>query len=262
MKSRALKWELRSKRLLHCSAPLAATMNAPPSTCEAPLWARHGAVEPFVATAAFALWINLFRVLESRGDARRALRAVFDVRKSTRVLRAGACYAVGVAAFRRVAPPAAVDWRCPTIAAFLAEVVYGVVLYDLIFFALHKLMHESRVGRLARHGRHHAAARVTAAGVLDHSLADGALQVLANILAQRRGPLGAPKNFLARLAHNVVVTYLLTDSHADTPYRLSRAFPRLLRGARDHRAHHGHGGPPYQQFFGHLDALFSERKVG
>ena len=64
VKSRALKWELRSKRLLHCSAPLAATMNAPPSTCEAPLWARHGAVEPFVATAAFALWINLFRVLE------------------------------------------------------------------------------------------------------------------------------------------------------------------------------------------------------
>ena len=49
-------------------------MNAPPSTCEAPLWARHGAVEPFVATAAFALWINLFRVLESRGDARQALR--------------------------------------------------------------------------------------------------------------------------------------------------------------------------------------------
>ena len=50
-------------------------MNAPPSTCEAPLWALHGAVEPFVATAAFALWINVFRVLESRGDAQRSLQA-------------------------------------------------------------------------------------------------------------------------------------------------------------------------------------------
>ena len=29
---------------------------------------------------------------------------------------------------------------------------------------------------------------------------------------------------------------------------------RLFAGVRDHHLHHRHGGPPYQQFFGHLDA--------
>ena len=98
--------------------------------------------------------------------------------------------------------------------------------------------------------------QVKAHHTLDHSLVDGTLQVLANILAQRRGPFGA-KSWLARLAHNVVVTYLLTDSHADTPYRLCDRFPGILKGAAKHRDHHAHAGPPYQQFFGFMDDLFS-----
>ena len=62
---------------------------------------------------------------------------------------------------------------------------------------------------------------------------------------------------MARILHNVVVTLLLTDSHADTPWRLSDMFPRLLAGAARHREHHATGGPPYQQFFGFMDAAFS-----
>ena len=34
-------------------------------------------------------------------------------------------------------------------------------------------------------------------------------------------------------------------------------FPRLLAGAARHREHHATGGPPYQQFFGFMDAAFS-----
>jgi hypothetical protein len=33
-----------------------------------------------------------------------------------------------------------------------------------------------------------------------------------------------------------------------------RVFRRLFAGVRDHHLHHRHCGPPYQQFFGHLDA--------
>ena len=62
---------------------------------------------------------------------------------------------------------------------------------------------------------------------------------------------------MARILHNIIVTLLLTDSHADTPWRLSDMFPRLLAGAARHREHHATGGPPYQQFFGFMDAAFS-----
>ena len=62
---------------------------------------------------------------------------------------------------------------------------------------------------------------------------------------------------MARILHNIIVTLLLTDSHADTPWRLSDMFPRTLAGAARHREHHATGGPPYQQFFGFMDAAFS-----
>ena len=229
--------------------------------CVAPAFARHPYFEPFVATASFALWVNLFRVIECGGVAA-ALASIFDVRKGTHVMRAGAAYAAGIALLLRVVPKADIDFRCPSASALVGEVAYGLVLYDAVFFVLHRAMHESLwLNRLLGHRHHHRSAgerrRVRASDVLDHSLVDGTLQVLANVLVQRYGPLGGPKNFLSRLVHNVVVTYLLTDSHADTPYRLSRLFPRLLKGANDHHAHHRHSGPPYQQFFGYFDALFA-----
>ena len=80
---------------------------------------------------------------------------------------------------------------------------------------------------------------------------------LTHRLVPRRRGLRGPKNWLARIMHNIVVTLLLTDSHADTPWRLSDMFPRLLAGAARHREHHATGGPPYQQFFGFMDAAFS-----
>lgn len=226
----------------------------------APVVVRHWWFEPLVATLSFALWINVFRVVERGGLSRAALGDVFDVRRGTRVLRAGAAYAAGVACFRSVAPAAPVDWRCPTAAAFVGELAFGVVAYDALFYVVHRAAHAcGPFGRAVAHRRHHgSAAACVASDVVDHSLADGGLQVLANIVAQRwAGPTGGPKNFAARLAHNVLVAFLLTDAHAATNRRVSRRFPNLLRGADRHRAHHRRGGPPYQQFFGYLDALFS-----
>ena len=138
----------------------------------------------------------------------------------------------------------------------------GVLAYDAIFYGLHRLMHAFAYRLHARH--HSSGPRVNAQEVLNQSVVDASLQVLTNILVQRRG-LRGPKNWLARILHNIIVTLLLTDSHADTPWRLSDMFPRLLAGAARHREHHATGGPPYQQFFGFMDAAFSpsipEKKV-
>ena len=130
----------------------------------------------------------------------------------------------------------------------------GVLAYDAIFYVLHRLMHAFAYRLHARH--HSSGPRVNAQEVLNQSVIDASLQVLTNILVQRRG-LRGPKNWLARILHNIVVTLLLTDSHADTPWRLSDMFPRTLAGAARHREHHATGGPPYQQFFGFMDAAFS-----
>ena len=97
-----------------------------------------------------------------------------------------------------------------------------------------------------------SAQRLSAARVLDHSLLDGALQVGVNILVQQYSPWGGAKSRLARWAHNVIVTWLLTESHAVAGPRIGR---RWFAGVRDHHRHHRTGGRPYQQFFGYLDRL-------
>ena len=73
-----------------------------------------------------------------------------------------------------------------------------------------------------------------------HSLADGALQVLCNVAALRM--VGAHP--LSRIVHNIVVTFLLAESHAgfDLPWMLPRVVPLgLYGGAIKHELHHSHG---------------------
>lgn len=69
------------------------------------------------------------------------------------------------------------------------------------------------------------------------------LQVLVNILVQRRTLWGQTKSRLARALHNLVVTWMLTEAHtsAATP-AVAR---RLFNGVQRHRAHHR--GAPYFQ---------------
>ncbi|KAJ1459032.1 hypothetical protein M885DRAFT_512193 [Pelagophyceae sp. CCMP2097] len=221
-------------------------------------WLRWWALEPLVATVAFAVWVNLFRVLENKGDSKAAMGAVFDVRKSTRVLRAGIGYWLFIYLFKAFIPPAAPDWGCPSVFRVASEVAFGLVAYDALFFCVHVLLHRCRwLSDLSSHHVHHVnGPRTNSTTVLHHSVVDGFFQVAANILVQRQGPFGA-KTFVARLLHNVIVTYLLTESHSTAPWRLCDAFPRLLAGAKEHRKHHAHAGPPYQQFFGYLDAAMA-----
>mmetsp|Transcript_8708 Transcript_8708/g.28500 ORF Transcript_8708/g.28500 Transcript_8708/m.28500 type:complete len:260 (+) Transcript_8708:46-825(+) len=213
-------------------------------------------LEPLVATVTFAVAINVFRLVEAKGDARAATAAIFDLRKSTRLLRAGAGYWVGIFLLAKVLPRAEVDWSCDA-AKVSVDLVVGVVAYDFCYYWFHRGMHRwPRFGRLVSHATHHAPfGALRAHHVLEHSFLDGSMQVLTNVLVQRYGLFG-PRNWLARLLHNVVVTYLLTESHADLG-GLAGRFPALLKGAARHRLHHHHAGPPYEQFFGYLDDLFS-----
>lgn len=176
-------------------------------------------------------------------------------------------YWLGILLWTRVvAPVTGAGTGCPTGAAsaakLVAEVVAGLVAYDFVFFWLHMGMHLlPRVGRAVGHSQHHdfdgkrgggGAASESAFRTVNHSLVDGSLQVLTNILVQRHTPWGSPKLTLARWLHNVVATCMLVEAHTTAPR--PRVFRRLFVGVRDHHLHHRHRGAPYQQFFGHLDS--------
>ena len=147
----------------------------------------------------------------------------------------------------------------PTAVRLLTEVAVGVFLYDLCFTPIHWLMHNSSLRWVRKlHRVHHEMKGTLAAGAtVHHSLVDGSLQVLVNILVQQVSPFGR-KHILSRLIHNVVVTYLLTESHSgyDLPFMSHRVFPSLFGGSIRHNAHHNRGDIYYQQFFMYLDNAF------
>lgn len=138
------------------------------------------------------------------------------------------------------------------------EVVSGIVAYDFVFFFIHWAMHEVPSLRFM-HAKHHDAESrqlLECNDVLRHSLLDGLIQVLVNIAVQQRTPWWCRKSRCARAIHNLLVAWMLTESHTTSPE------PYIWRnwfvGVREHVYHHtgtDDGMLRYQQFFGYLDNL-------
>ena len=151
----------------------------------------------------------------------------------------------------------------PTFGVFSVELLFGVFLYDLCFFPIHWLMHKSSWGQMRKvHGYHHRVSSHTLNSLetVQHSYIDGFLQVVVNILVQQVTPFGGigEKHVMSRLAHNVLVTYLLSEAHSgyDLPWMSHRLFPEFLGGAPRHEKHHHDGRVYYQQYFKYLDDFF------
>ena len=162
------------------------------------------------------------------------------------------------------------DWAHDSL-YLLLEVAYGVWAYDFLFFFIHWGMHACQ---LRMHSFHHNYApraqsaqqsaemnpeakahadawQLRARDVLAHAPLDGLLQVVTNILVQRSLPWGGCKSRTARAIHNILVTWMLTESH--TAAKEPRIFRRVCAGVSRHRQHHQDGEDAYQQFFGYLD---------
>lgn len=166
-----------------------------------------------------------------------------------------------------VHPHAALPELAPTFGVFFIELIFGVCLYDLLFFPLHYLMHKAQWGEMRKiHGYHHriTSHSLNALETVQHSYWDGFLQVAVNVLVQQISPFGGfgHKHFLSRLAHNLVVTYLLTEAHSgyDLPWMSHRIFPEVLGGSPRHEQHHHDGRVYYQQYFKYLDDFFGFTK--
>ena len=145
------------------------------------------------------------------------------------------------------------------------EVCTGIFMYDIIFWCVHVVMHRSPTVFALVHQQHHTHKHLTPGSTVSHTLVDGAVQVLVNIMVQQYSPYGY-KHSLSRLVHNVVVTYMLVEIHSelDAPWSLHNLFGgRVFGGALRHRYHHAYTLPHfkgtkavhYHQFFRLLDDL-------
>ena len=188
-------------------------------------------------------------------------------------------YWVGLLAFKCIVPPSngglipdGAPHDLTSCLYLIIEVCSGIILYDFLFFFVHWGYHESPFLRVF-HVKHHMHDRgiVEATDVLNHSFIDGSLQVLINIYTQRYTPWGKVKSRMARMLHNMIVTWMLTESHSSSPNMyISR---KLFIGVKNHRLHHlshnenhqnrnhNYVCPHYQQFFGYLDSALKNYRL-
>ena len=222
-------------------------------------------MEPLVATLSFMAAIHFYWYHErKRGLSRdNDLRAAsFDSWNKGHLNQSLIAYWIGIYATRIWVPAKAMPDGIPSNGSemihLIAEVVHGIILYDALFFVVHWLMHHVDILR-GIHRSHHKTypKTVEARDVLCHSLVDGSLQVFCNIIVQQRNFAGDPKSRLARVIHNILVTWMLTESHTATPDFVF--WRRWFVGIKNHRRHHfglsKESHESYQQFFGYLDGL-------
>lgn len=183
-----------------------------------------------------------------------------------RVFASFPVYLVAIFLLHLVRDPKPVQADPPTFFRFVGELAFGIFAYDFFFFWVHLAMHKLPF-RFHGHLIHHAftdelaenkAKFLEPEAVVNHSLLDGSAQVFVNIVTQNLVLFGMPKHKLSRFVHNILVTYLLTESHAglDLPWLSHRLLPKVMGGAIRHEVHHHTHRSCFQQFFMYLDDLF------
>lgn len=232
-------------------------------------WWHSSWLEPTTATIAFAVVIHIywfwerqeglsdFKTLEFPSPLRPHQWGIF--------IQSALGYWIGIFLVRLVvAPKPSIPdgWivDLPTALYRVLEVTSGIFLYDAIFFVLHVAMHHVK-GLQRFHRFHHDHKSVECGDTLRHSLVDGTLQVAVNILVQQWTPWGTVRTRLARVLHNVLVVWMLVESHTRVPK--GYVWRRWCIGVREHWRHHSDGGisvenQRYQQFFGYLDSALQK----
>ena len=143
----------------------------------------------------------------------------------------------------------------PTTLKIMGDVAGGLLLYDLLFFFGHILMHKVPLFYKLIHRKHHAIAEVRACEQVRLSLGEEVLDVGFSIIALNL--LGAHP--LARSIYNLIIVFLLTELHSgfDFPWTPQNVVPfGLATGSRRHHYHHRFGEHYYQKFFFTVDRLF------
>jgi len=143
----------------------------------------------------------------------------------------------------------------PSTWTLLLQAVLSLLMYDVSFYAGHRLMHSVPALHSSIHAKHHShGANIRAIDGVRHTFIDGTFDVLCSVVALR--VVGSHP--LARCLHNMVATYLIAEAHSgyDFPWSPSRVIPgRVLLTPREHHAHHDRADVNYSKFFTLWDRL-------
>lgn len=143
----------------------------------------------------------------------------------------------------------------PSTMQILRDITCGLLLYDILFFTGHILMHKIPFLYKTVHAKHHQEPEVRAGDVVRLSMVEEVLEVGFSIIALNL--LGAHP--ISRSIYNLIITFLLTELHCgfDFPWTPQNVVPfGLATGSRRHHFHHRNGKHYYQKFFFHVDRLF------
>mmetsp|Transcript_36064 Transcript_36064/g.44860 ORF Transcript_36064/g.44860 Transcript_36064/m.44860 type:complete len:295 (+) Transcript_36064:191-1075(+) len=225
-------------------------------------WFKHDSFEPVWATLSFTLWINVFFLIDWLGQSYAHKYLINPIgRKPIQIYQeclhrtVSVAYLAPLLIFDHFYPRRQLPENAPGFFQMVFGVIAAIWLYDLIFYPVHCLLHKVPWLYKAFHSTHHANTPCVSEDIIRHSLVDGTLQVLANILALNTLRLHP----LTRMAYNFVITYLLTESHAgyDMPWMLHNIVPgKILGGPNRHEMHHRTGRKNFHQFFTYLDDYF------
>lgn len=140
----------------------------------------------------------------------------------------------------------------PDLQTTVMQVFLSLVAYDCFFYAGHRLFHWKNISQHQKH--HDNRGSIRAIDAVRHSFWDGTFDVFCSVFALKL----VGSHPLCRAIHNVVATFLITESHCgyDFPWSLGRITNGFFMSSRDHLRHHVTGNANFGKFFTFLDRAF------
>eukprot|EP01084_Bolivina_argentea_P229536 387375_1 len=223
---------------------------------------QHDSCEALLSVITFFILILLFRYLDQKCPSMRPYRLDYSQTKQKPMAKdqffgmgyefwAVFWYLCAICAYDMLYPRRTLPVNAPCWIVFVIQLSFGVFMYDFIFYWIHLLMHKNQY-LFKFHKKHHEWNQtLRASETVRHSFIDASLQVITNIMVQNIGN----KHPLSRLAHNVLIIYLLVEAHSgyDFPCFSHNICPCLFGGSVRHNIHHQRGDIYYHQFFKYLD---------
>jgi len=237
---------------------------------------KHDSFEPIIATLAFfpplmmfylldmhsttpsGEWLKRFRVRKS--DDMSAWKTLSwdelkaDPTRSRVPVLVG--YLLPLLAFDILYPRRQLPVEAPGLGRLIGEVSLLLVIYDALFYAVHRTLHSVPTLYKTVHKKHHTNTLSTRANdAVRLTFLEEALDVGCSIVGVNL--IGAHP--LCRAIYNVVIVYLLVELHCgfDMPWMMHNVAPRgWMGGPRRHDLHHAAGKHYFQKFFCYIDDAF------
>lgn len=234
-------------------------------------WFRHESFEPMFATISFFPPLCFFYVLDGLEVSQQfrvrpqshdmsAWKPVLwkDLVKDPTKSRVPVLFAyiIPLIAIDFFYPRRVLYHDAPGIYRLVCDLIAMLMVYDGLFWAVHRTMHSSETLYHWVHAKHHENDHATRANdAVRLTFTEEFFDVSCSIIAVNI----TKAHPLSRAIYDCVIVYLLVEAHCglDMPWMAHNVVPfGLMGGPRRHDMHHASGRHYHQKFFTYLDDLF------